>query len=107
MTRTQQTAFAVGALTVGTALVNRALRTARRIDFHDKVIVVTGARGLALILARQLAAEGARILLAARDQRELDRARDELRAPGVEASTFCCDLMVRRQAQELVEQAVK
>ncbi len=107
MNRTQQTALAAGAVAVGAALIHRALRATRRIEFRDKVVVITGARGLALNIARQLGREGARILLAARDQGELDRARDELREKGVEISTFACDLMNRDAVAELVEQAVK
>ena len=107
MTKTQQTALAAGAAAIGVALINRAWRGTRRMDFHGKTVVITGARGLALNMARQLGAEGARILLAARDQAELDRARDELREAGVEVSTFGCDLMDREQAEGLVEQAVK
>src|SRR5579872_5415622 len=107
MTRTQQTALAAGAATVGLALVNRAWRSTRRLDFHGKVVVMTGARGLAINLARQLGAEGARIVLAARDQSELDRARDELRTRGVEISTVACDLMSRAQMNGLVAQAVE
>ena len=107
MTKTQQTALAAGAVVAGAALINRALRATRRLDYDGKVVVITGARGLALNMARQLGAEGARILLAARDQGELDRARDELRDGRGDVSTFCCDLMDRQQAEELVEQAVK
>ena len=78
MTKTQQTAVAAGAVAVGAALVNRALRARRRIDFKDKTVLITGARGLALQIARQLGADGARVMLAARDQSELDRnASDE------------------------------
>ena len=107
MNRTQQSALAAGAVTIGAALITRARRAGRRIDFNGKVVVLTGARGLALNIARQLAAEGARLLLAARDQGELDRARDELRERDIEVSTFRCDLMNRDQAVELVDQAVK
>ena len=53
---------------------------------------ITGARGLALNIARQLGREGARIVMAARDQGELDRACEELREQGVEVSTFACEL---------------
>ena len=107
MTKSQQTALAAGALTIGTALINRALRANRRINFEGKAVVITGARGLALNIARQLGREGARILLAARVQAELDRASDELRQRGAHVSTFACDLMNRDQAQELVEQAAR
>jgi short-subunit dehydrogenase len=106
MTKTQQTAVAAGALAVGAALLNRAFRAGRSIDFHGKTVLITGARGLALQLARQLGDQGARVMLAARDQGELDRARDDLRDRGVEASTFVCNVMDRDQATRLVDQAV-
>jgi len=106
MTKTQQTAVAAGAVAVGAALVNRALRARRRIDFKDKTVLITGARGLALQIARQLGADGARVMLAARDQSELDRARDELRSRGIDASTIVCDVADREQAMRLVDRAV-
>src|SRR5919197_4561570 len=108
MTKTQQTAFAAGALTVGAALITRGLRASRRISFKDRAVLITGgSRGLGLQLARQLGMEGARVLLAARDQAELDRARDDLRQRGIEASTFACDLTDRAQAERLVDQVVQ
>jgi NAD(P)-dependent dehydrogenase (short-subunit alcohol dehydrogenase family) len=107
MTNTQQTALAATAAAVGVALINRARRVTRRIDFNGKVVVITGARGLGLNIARQLGREGARIVLAARDQAELDRAREELRERRVDVSTLCCDVMNPQEAEELVEQAVK
>ncbi|MBA3385845.1 MAG: SDR family NAD(P)-dependent oxidoreductase, partial [Chthoniobacterales bacterium] len=61
--------------------IARAL--APRICFEGKVVVITGgSRGLGLVLARQLCAEGARVVLLARDQAELQRAHDELVAAG-------------------------
>ena len=61
-------------------LAERALSRARRaIDFAGRVVVITGgSRGLGLVLARQLAAEGAHLCLLARDDGELERARAEL-----------------------------
>ena len=54
---------------------------APQISFAGKVVVITGgSRGLGLVLARQLCAEGARVILLARDQAELQRAHDETRA---------------------------
>ena len=50
------------------------------IQGEDKGDVITGgSRGLGLVLARQLAAEGARITLIARDENELRRAADDIR----------------------------
>ncbi len=70
--------FMVGlAAGVAAAFVgSRILRERRAIDFGGRVVVITGgSRGLGLVMARQLAARGARLVLLARDDRELDRAR--------------------------------
>ena len=48
-----------------------------RYSFAGKVVLITGgSRGLGLVMARQLAAEGARVALMARDEDELARAAD-------------------------------
>src|SRR5947209_304880 len=105
--KAQETALAAGALTVGAALISRGLRAIRRISFRDRSVLITGgSRGFGLQMARQFGVEGARVLLAARDQAELDRARDDLRDRGVDASTFACDITDRAQAERLVEHIV-
>jgi NAD(P)-dependent dehydrogenase (short-subunit alcohol dehydrogenase family) len=72
------------------------MRNRHGIEFRDRVVVISGgSRGLGLVVARRLAAEGARIVLLARDQDELDRAQAQLPA-GTEAMTIRCD--VRRRA---------
>jgi NAD(P)-dependent dehydrogenase (short-subunit alcohol dehydrogenase family) len=107
MTTKQRTAIAAGALTVGAALLARGLRAARAIDFRGRSVLITGgSRGLGLLLAREFGREGARVLLAARNEAELDRARGELRARGIEASIFVCDVANRDQAGRLVDQIV-
>ncbi len=74
-----------------------------RICFEGKVVVITGgSRGLGLVLARQLCAEGARVVLLARDQAELQRAHDELVAAGGDVSILPCDLLERGQIEEAV-----
>ena len=51
----------------------------RRIEFSNRVVVITGgSRGLGL-LARQFAREGARLCLVARSREELEQARSDLR----------------------------
>jgi NAD(P)-dependent dehydrogenase (short-subunit alcohol dehydrogenase family) len=107
MTKTQQTALAAGALAIGGALVARGLRASRRIDFHGRSVVITGgSRGLGLLIARQLAAEGARLTLAARDQAELQRARDELVAQGADVTAVACDVGIREDAERLIQDAI-
>ena len=107
MNRTQQTAVAAGALTLGAALLTRAFRAARTIDFRDKSVLITGgSRGLGLLVARELGAQGARLTLAARDQAELERARDDLAARGIDSQIVACDVGVRDQASRLVDDVV-
>ena len=63
MTKKQETAIAAGALTLGAVLLSRGMRAARTFDFRDKSVLITGARGLALEMARQLGNEGGIITL--------------------------------------------
>jgi NAD(P)-dependent dehydrogenase (short-subunit alcohol dehydrogenase family) len=103
MTKTQQTALAAGAAAIGGALLARGMRGLRRMDFHDRVVVITGgSRGLGLLMARQLAEEGARITIAARDNAELERVRQELSARDARVQVVPCDVGVRAQAEQLI-----
>src|SRR5689334_8979671 len=108
MTRTQRTAVAAGALTVGATLISRGLRAARAIDFRGKSVLITGgSRGLGLVVARQLADAGARLTLAARNAAELARARDELSSRNASVSIQVCDIGQRDAAERLVHQVVE
>lgn len=79
MRNEQKVALAVVGTSLGAALVARGPRARRRMDFAGKVVAITGgSRGLGPIMARELAAEGAKLGLIARDPDELGRARDEL-----------------------------
>jgi NAD(P)-dependent dehydrogenase (short-subunit alcohol dehydrogenase family) len=106
MTRTQETVIAAGALTIGATLLARRMRAARIVDFRDRSVVITGARGLALELARQLGAEGARVTIAARVEGELERARQDLAARGSNVTTIVCDVGNRDAAQRLIRDVV-
>ncbi len=84
-----------GAALAGTTLaLTRALRRRPPIQFRDRVAVITGgSRGLGLLMARELAAEGARIAILARDPAELDLARRELAAiGGLRVLALPCDV---------------
>ena len=68
-------------------------RRGRRISFQDKTVVITGgARGLGLVMARQLAQEGARLAICSRTQSKLDTAEAELRGMGAVVYAHQCDL---------------
>jgi len=86
------------------ALVGRQLaRGSRRIDFTGRVVVITGgSRGLGLVLARQMAAEGARLCLIARNEKELARAAEQF-APGSEIMTVRCDIRRRGDVRAAVD----
>jgi len=83
----------------------RALsRRIREFSFRGKVVLITGgSRGLGLVISRELADQGARLALCARDAEELERARGELTARGAEVLTVPCDVTDRAQVDSLVE----
>ncbi len=92
-------AAAAAGLTLGMMLGKR-----RTWSFRDKVVLVTGgSRGLGLVLARQLAAEGARLALLARSAEDLEAAAQSLANYGVPVLTLPADV----QKPEQVEQAVR
>lgn len=55
-------------------------------------MVTGGSRGIGLAAARALGASGARILLVARSQEALERARNELKLASIDAFCSSCDL---------------
>jgi NAD(P)-dependent dehydrogenase (short-subunit alcohol dehydrogenase family) len=91
---------------VGAAFVAARLSRARlSISFAERVVVITGgSRGLGLVMARMFADEGARVVLLARDLRELERAREDLeaRASG-EVLTLRCDIRRRADVRAAVD----
>jgi short-subunit dehydrogenase len=84
-------------LFAGASAVAAAWFAARRLSrteytFRNRTVVLTGARGLALAMARRLADEGAHVWLVARSMDELLRAADELAARGGWVRTVCADI---------------
>jgi short-subunit dehydrogenase len=54
--------------------------------------VTGGSRGLGLVLARELGLRGMRVVILARDEEELERARASLDADGIDATALPCDV---------------
>ncbi len=89
------------------ALTRWAMRGATTPDFsfaNRTVLLTGGSRGLGLMLARRLAAEGARLALVARDAAELARAAQELASAGVTVRIYPADLTDRAARETLVRQ---
>ena len=78
--------------------------TLAKYDFNGKTVVITGgSRGLGLVLARQFAAEGARVAICARDGVELERARKDLTERGAEVLAAVCDVREKDQVESFIE----
>ena len=101
----------VAALAAGAALfaAARALRRRPPLDFRDRVALITGgSRGLGLLLSRELALQGARLCILARDPDELDIARRELAAVGHHrVLALTCDVRNREDAEWAVRATVE
>jgi short-subunit dehydrogenase len=94
---------AVGAALGAVALARAMARSRRQFDFRGAVAVVTGgSRGLGLVLARELARQGAKVAICARDGAELERARTQLQASGAEVLALACDVTARDQVDAML-----
>ncbi len=73
-----------------------------------KVAFITGAgRGIGAAAARLFAREGARVVLAARTETELDAVTDEIRAAGGVADYLVCDLSDAASVQAAVDRVIE
>lgn len=102
--RLQWTALAA---TVGLGLAaGAAWRRSREYRLRGRTVLITGgSRGLGLVLARELAGEGANLVICARDEDALERARRELAEAGAPVLAAPCDVTDRRQVASLVAAA--
>jgi NAD(P)-dependent dehydrogenase (short-subunit alcohol dehydrogenase family) len=105
--RTRSLIQAAGAIFGGFAAFTIARRFASRLDLRGRTALITGgSRGLGLAVARELGRLGAHVTLAARDEAELNAARQDLDGRGIGVSVIVCDLSDRAAAGGLVEQVV-
>ena len=74
---------------------------------QGKTVIVSGVGpGMGQAMARIAAAEGARVVLAARNRDYLDQVRDAIVAAGGEARAFACDVTDAAQCAALAKGAV-
>ena len=103
MTNQQKFLLGVMAGALGALAGRQLVRGSRQVDFNGRVVVITGgSRGLGLVIARQLAAEGARLCLLARSEEELRRAAEQF-PPDTEVMTVRCDIRRRADVRAAVD----
>jgi NAD(P)-dependent dehydrogenase (short-subunit alcohol dehydrogenase family) len=74
-------------------------------DFNGKHVLITGgARGLGLLIARELAGKGAKLTICSRSTDDLDGALAEL-SPRAPTLAVPCDVTDQRQVDDLIAQA--
>lgn len=103
MTNQQKFLLGVMAGAVGALAGRQLVRGRRHVDFNGRVVVITGgSRGLGLVIARRLAAEGARLCLLARNEDELRRAAEQF-PPDTDVMTVRCDIRRRADVRAAVD----
>ena len=74
----------------------------------DKVVIVTGAsKGLGVAIAKGCAAQGAKVVLAARSVDKLDAVKADIEAEGGQALAVRCDVADLANLQEVVDKTVE
>jgi short-subunit dehydrogenase len=84
-------------------IANSIYKSLNRYDLRGKVVLVTGgSRGLGLVLAKHLAAKGARLAICARTPEQLGEAHVELEALGAEVISMTVDVTDERQVKAMI-----
>jgi short-subunit dehydrogenase len=72
-------------------------------DLKDKTVLITGgSRGLGLVMAREFAREGSRLVLCARDEQELDQARLDVEKLGGDVMIVPCDVRNTNEVNDMI-----
>ena len=91
------------ALGAGTYLLKSAFNRYFEYDLKNKTVLITGgSRGLGLVMAREFAREGSRLVLCARDAQELDQARLDLEESGAEVMVIPCDITNQQDVKAMI-----
>lgn len=103
MRTSHQVALTLLAAGAGTWAVRRLMRPPQLNLRGKRVLITGGSRGLGLVMARELAKEGAHLIICARDRDELDHAADDLIARGAQVLAITCDVTQDAQVQEMID----
>lgn len=93
---------------VGVALgLREAVGRAREVDLSGQVALITGSSsGLGLQMARELAAEGCRLVICGRDEQRLEQAGRDLETRGAEVLAVRCDVADRDDVRRMIDAAL-
>jgi NAD(P)-dependent dehydrogenase (short-subunit alcohol dehydrogenase family) len=101
------TALILGAGAAAVFAARSAMQKNRRWEFRGKVTIITGSsRGLGLVLAREFAREGAKLVICARDAADLEDARRNLEGLGAEVLAVPCDLRDPGSVEQMARQVM-
>ena len=86
----------------------RAMRHRDEGDLRSQVVLITGgSRGLGFLLAREFAREGCRVVICARDERELEQAQADLEAEGADVLTFVGNVGNRDDVRRMIDDVLR
>jgi short-subunit dehydrogenase len=89
------------------AVTAKVVENSRKCSFKDRVVVITGgSRGLGLLIARRFVAEGAKVVLVARNDAELHAAQLELRKVSRNVHTIACDISNEEDCKRIVRETL-
>lgn len=91
-------------LAIGTYLVGKSImRTFNKFPLSNKVVLITGgARGLGIILARQMAEEEAKIVICGRTEESLHAASEDLNPIIKNHIAIQCDITDKQQIKQMI-----
>lgn len=97
------------AIGAGTYLIARAIyKEYTKYDLQGKVVLITGgSRGLGLVLARQLAEKGAKLVICARSIDQLGNAHIELESMGAEVLSLAVDVTDPHQVDAMIGDTIR
>lgn len=94
---------AAGLALVSGVLAYKVYQHLNKFSLKGKVVLITGgSRGLGLAIAKEAAGQGAKLVLCARTQSQLDKAKHDLEATGATVFTVVTDLTDQQQVSEMV-----
>jgi len=77
------------------------------LELDNKIVALTGpAKGMGEVITRAFAAEGARLVLLARDTAPVERLADELRGDGTDVFVAACDITDAEAAETAIQAAI-